>query len=123
MNSRDRLTWRTSSHSGTNGGQCVEVAFDVEAGIVLIRDTKFQRNPSNIPENQPVIEMLDAEWDAFLESATSSTAETRHAVPSIERQPSGEVIIRGADGTTLTFTDEEWSAFVAGVRDSEFAPV
>ena len=29
-------TWRTSSYSGPNGGECVEVA---AAGAVLVRDT------------------------------------------------------------------------------------
>ncbi len=31
------LTWRKSSYSGTNGGQCAEVA---ASGHVLVRDTK-----------------------------------------------------------------------------------
>jgi hypothetical protein len=30
-------TWRTSSYSGTSGGNCVETASD--AGVVLVRDT------------------------------------------------------------------------------------
>lgn len=31
--------WRTSSHSGPNGGNCVEVAADAGARV-LVRDTK-----------------------------------------------------------------------------------
>jgi hypothetical protein len=31
------LTWRTSSYSGNNGGQCVEIA---ARGVVLVRDSK-----------------------------------------------------------------------------------
>lgn len=32
--------WRTSSYSGANGGQCVEVADRRDARHVLVRDTK-----------------------------------------------------------------------------------
>lgn len=33
-------TWRTSSYSGANGGQCVEIAGHGESRRVLVRDTK-----------------------------------------------------------------------------------
>ena len=36
--SSNELAWRTSSYSGTQGGNCVEVAeYD---GMILVRDTK-----------------------------------------------------------------------------------
>ena len=34
--------WRKSSHSGPNGGECVEVA---TAGAVLVRDTTDRSGP------------------------------------------------------------------------------
>jgi hypothetical protein len=34
--------WRKSSHSGSNGGECVEVA---TAGTVLVRDTADRSGP------------------------------------------------------------------------------
>ena len=34
--------WRTSSYSGPNGGECVEVAV---AGAVLVRDTADRSGP------------------------------------------------------------------------------
>ena len=37
MEGSNAVTWRSSSFSGSNGGQCVEVA---TSGRVLIRDTK-----------------------------------------------------------------------------------
>jgi Domain of unknown function (DUF397) len=37
MEGTSALIWRKSSFSGTNGGQCVEVA---ASGHVLVRDTK-----------------------------------------------------------------------------------
>ena len=33
-------TWRTSSYSGANGGQCVEIGGHGEGRRVLVRDTK-----------------------------------------------------------------------------------
>jgi hypothetical protein len=36
MEGTSALSWRTASYSGSNGGQCVEVA---TAGLVLVRDT------------------------------------------------------------------------------------
>ena len=32
--------WRTSSYSGANGGQCVEIAGRRDGARVLVRDTK-----------------------------------------------------------------------------------
>ncbi len=37
MEGSSAVTWRTSSYSGGNGGQCVEVATSAR---VLVRDTK-----------------------------------------------------------------------------------
>lgn len=34
-----RANWHTSSYSGGNGGQCVEVARDLP-GVVVVRDSK-----------------------------------------------------------------------------------
>jgi Domain of unknown function (DUF397) len=38
----ERARWRRSSHSGSDGGNCVEVA---RAGPVLIRDSKDPHGP------------------------------------------------------------------------------
>jgi hypothetical protein len=37
-----RANWRTSSHSGGNGGQCVEVARNLP-GVVVVRDSKARQ--------------------------------------------------------------------------------
>ena len=37
MEGPNAVSWRTSSYSGSNGGQCVEVA---ASGRILVRDTK-----------------------------------------------------------------------------------
>jgi hypothetical protein len=36
--------WQTSSHSGSNGGQCVEVAANLP-GVVAVRDSKNPHGP------------------------------------------------------------------------------
>ena len=46
--------WRKSSYSGSNGGECVEVA---AAGTVLVRDTADRRGP--------VLTFTAEAWRAF----------------------------------------------------------
>jgi hypothetical protein len=52
----DNLTWRKSSYSGSNGGNCVEVA-DNLSGVVAVRDSK---DPGG-----PVLAFGPDEWRAF----------------------------------------------------------
>ncbi len=49
--------WRKSSRSGTNGGNCVEVALNLP-GIVAIRDSKDPDGPR--------LAFTPAEWNAFI---------------------------------------------------------
>ncbi|MTE12790.1 DUF397 domain-containing protein [Nocardia sp. CT2-14] len=57
--------WRKSSRSGDGGGgNCVEVLLTDEA--VLIRDSKYLRDPANDPAHQPVVSVPGPQWDAFL---------------------------------------------------------
>jgi hypothetical protein len=39
------VTWRKSSHSGGNGGGCIEVGAHAGPGRVLVRDTKNRGGP------------------------------------------------------------------------------
>ena len=48
--------WRKSSYSGTNGGNCVEVAQNLP-GAVAVRDSKDPGGPKLI--------FTPGEWDAF----------------------------------------------------------
>jgi len=43
MDHPDDLTWRTSSYSGSNGGNCIEVA--ITPDTVAIRDSKDADGP------------------------------------------------------------------------------
>lgn len=49
-------SWRKSSYSGANGGECVEVA--TTAGTVLVRDTKDR--------NGHVLSVPATAWRAFV---------------------------------------------------------
>jgi hypothetical protein len=52
-------SWRKSSRSGGNGGQCVEVASNLP-GVVAVRDSK---NPDG-----PALVFSTAEWSAFVDA-------------------------------------------------------
>lgn len=49
--------WKKSSHSGNNGGECVEVATNI-TGVVAVRDSK---NPTGA-----VLTFTPEQWRAFL---------------------------------------------------------
>ncbi|MGD0374076.1 MAG: DUF397 domain-containing protein [Streptosporangiaceae bacterium] len=53
-------TWRKSSYSGGNGGNCVEVAANLP-GIVAVRDSKDRGGP--------VLIFTPDEWQAFAAGA------------------------------------------------------
>jgi hypothetical protein len=56
----DGAVWHKSSRSGSNGGDCVEVA-DNLPGVVAVRDSK---NPAG-----PVLVFTPSEWRAFVDGA------------------------------------------------------
>ena len=55
MDHPDHLTWRTSSYSGSNGGNCIEVA--AAASAVAVRDSKDPAGPE--------LAFPAAAWTAF----------------------------------------------------------
>ncbi|MEU6442429.1 DUF397 domain-containing protein [Streptomyces sp. NPDC047046] len=59
--------WRTSSYSGTNGGDCVEIGTAASAPHLLIRDSKRAAETAT-----PVLHLTPAAFTAFL-TAVSST--------------------------------------------------
>jgi hypothetical protein len=54
--------WRKASFSGSNGGNCVEIARNLP-GIVALRDSKH-------PDRPPLV-FSAAEWEAFFRGAKS----------------------------------------------------
>jgi Domain of unknown function (DUF397) len=56
-------TWRKSSYSGGNGGNCVEVGTQAQASRVLVRDTKDRQGP--------VLRFSPAAWHRFADQVRS----------------------------------------------------
>ncbi|WP_159848678.1 DUF397 domain-containing protein [Nocardia sp. CY41] len=111
-----------SSYSD-GGGQCVLVRRFEGEQSVFIRDTKYLRDPRNRPEEEPIIEMPAEAWNSFEALVLgASTGEAVPGLPEVEFTDRGHTLLRGADGTTLEFTGDEWIAFRAGVIEREFEP-
>ena len=60
MDKLDGLPWRTSSYSGSNGGNCIEVA-TTTASTVAVRDSK---DPDG-----PVLTVSSQRWRSLLAEA------------------------------------------------------
>jgi hypothetical protein len=63
MEGPNAVIWRTSSYSGSNGGQCVEAA---APGRVLVRDTKDRAGA--------VLAFTPDAWRTFAAGIKNSTA-------------------------------------------------
>ncbi|MEV7327716.1 DUF397 domain-containing protein [Micromonospora sp. NPDC093244] len=59
MTDLSNAIWRTSTRSGDNGGNCVEVATNLP-GVVPVRDSKDRRGPALL--------FPPAAWRAFVAS-------------------------------------------------------
>jgi hypothetical protein len=110
--------WFKSSFS-KDANSCVEVRFT--DGMVFVRDSKYLRDPSNDPALQPTIALSAESWTAFLSLTTVDTAVLVPGLRSVEHHDSGGLTITATDGTALTYTQSEWTAFAAGIRAGEFA--
>lgn len=63
MEDERALTWRKSSYSGNNGGQCVEVAAH---GRVLVRDSNETHGPT--------LEFASQAWRKFTEQIRNNAS-------------------------------------------------
>ncbi|HEX5565623.1 MAG TPA: DUF397 domain-containing protein [Streptomyces sp.] len=73
MSNLTGATWRKSSHSGINGGACVEIAGGVP-GAVPVRDSKEPRGP--------VLVFPAGAWEAFVEAVKGDArGRGRHPCP------------------------------------------
>jgi hypothetical protein len=101
--------WRKSTFSGTNGGECVEVA--PTASGVLIRHSKHLADG--------IIEFTSSEWDAFVAAAVNGNLPAVPAI-SVSQDGTDTLVSDQNTATTLRYTASEWSAFVAGAAKHEF---
>ncbi|QIS07036.1 DUF397 domain-containing protein [Nocardia brasiliensis] len=106
--------WFTSTRSN-NGNQCVEVRFDGTA--VLVRDSKYRRDPANRPADEPVITVTALDWTAFLDALRAGRRTEGSLVA--DTAADGHTTLRHGD-TVLTYTPAEWDAFLLGAHDGEF---
>ncbi len=93
-----RVRWRKASYSGGNGGNCVEVG-------VWQKASYSGGNGGNCVEV----------------TATRDTVNTPH-----KADEDMLYLLRDSKdprGPKLAFTNSEWEAFIAGVKDGEFDPV
>jgi hypothetical protein len=58
MDGLERAEWRKSSHSGSNGGGCVEVARNLP-NVVAVRDSKDREGPALV--------FAPEAWEAFVQ--------------------------------------------------------
>ncbi|QBS41318.1 DUF397 domain-containing protein [Nocardia sp. CS682] len=112
-----RPRWTISSHSGGNGGECVEV--DLVSDPVRIRDTKFQRNPRNKGKAQPQIAVPANLWPEVCNLAVSMVSRQVSDALSVTIHPDGSATFSGRQAT-LFYTPAEMDAFAKGVVDGEF---
>jgi hypothetical protein len=99
------LAWRTSSRS-SNGESCVEVAPTADG--VLVRHSKH-------PADGTIAFTFPA-WEEFLRDALHGQS------LNIRRDGTDTLVSSPDTGVELRFDQDEWQAFVAGVRDREFDP-
>jgi hypothetical protein len=76
----DSMTWRTSSYSSGNGGECVEVASP--EGTVAVRDTKQEGAG-------PVLRFAPAAWRRFADEVKRSLARRRRRTRCVSPSPFG----------------------------------
>lgn len=110
--------WRKSTFS-QGSEHCVEILATAES--VLIRDSKYLRDPANDPAYQPIITIPSPDWPKFLDRALGRPVIRPDGTPTLNRHPDGTITLRDAAGVTLIYTPEEWEAFTAGIAVGEFA--
>jgi hypothetical protein len=118
MTAKNRLNdWTTSSFSGNNGGACVEVK--IEADAVLLRDSKFRRDPSNRGRTQPHIEIPVRVWAELCERTISMTSFALEEAIQVTVHTDGAATFKN-QSVQLNFTPDEMDAFAKGIIDGEF---
>lgn len=111
--------WKKSTRSnGTGGSNCVQVRSDDER--VLVRDTK-------LGESSPVISMSRKDWSDFITEIKQGitcpiggTVQVWMSGPAWEIVDMAHVVDITDSDLRLSFTQDEWTAFLEGVKDGEF---
>ncbi|MEU9609764.1 DUF397 domain-containing protein [Streptomyces sp. NPDC048057] len=111
-----QLHWSKSSHSGSEGGECVEVATSADA--IHVRDTKNRRGAQ--------LTFTPAAWTGFItgQAAQLNWRKSSHsgseggACVEVAANPDA-IHVRDSKnrrGAQLAFTPTAWTGFIAGQR-------
>ncbi|GAB4590318.1 DUF397 domain-containing protein [Nocardia sp. IFM 10818] len=112
------LKWRKASASG-HSGDCVEIA---ETGThVLIRDSKYRRDPANSLAVEPILSVTPDEWTTFVTAIRSQDIPTGTLLASVDAHGAVTLsLCAPAASPRLVYTPSEWTAFLDGVHRGEF---
>jgi hypothetical protein len=109
--------WAKSSFSG-GANACVEVRF--EGDQVLIRDSKYRRDPTSDPSGEPVIAVAAHQWARFCDQLTGAAPAGPSDALIADTAANGTTTLRPlVDATCLTYTAAEWTAFLNGLHSGE----
>lgn len=108
--------WTKSSKS-SGSGCCVEARLWHDS--VLVRDSKFGRLNASLIDKQPVLRVDSDSWSSLIADIKDLKADLSY--PDIRAKVHAESVELTSikQQLTLTFTPDEWSAFVAGVLKGE----
>lgn len=108
--------WTKSAYSD-HGNACVEWVLKGET--VFVRDSKYR----GAEARRPILTVPARAWDAFLAIASGDALADGAVIgiPSIKYDAaSGETTLIDTNGTTLTFTSDEWDAFTRSIHTSNW---
>lgn len=103
---------RKSTYSDQGNG-CLEVAF-TDSGIVELSDSKLT--------DSPVIQFTAGQWTNWLTELITGDFTNANGAVTVTPRPNAWTVQGLTVGTTLIFTDVEWTAFRLGAQDGEFTP-
>lgn len=112
--------WFKSSSSNPSQS-CVEVLFDEPS--VHVRDSKYRRDPRNVPAEEPIITVTIEQWSTFLGELAGQAPTGANGALEVDAAPDGSVVLRRSDhDVRLSYTQFEWKMFLVGVQRAEFCP-
>jgi hypothetical protein len=105
-------TFYKSTFSGANQS-CVEVCHQEDS--VLIRDSKYN-GPA---DRRPIVKIPAEIWPHFLSAALGGSSARITDEVLLRVHDDGSATI-SAPNNTLSYTQDEWDAFMKGIANEEF---
>ncbi|GGN25619.1 DUF397 domain-containing protein [Streptomyces fuscichromogenes] len=107
------LTWRKSSYSNSDGGECVEVSDDLLASVQWCKSSYSNTSGGDCVEVSDDL-LAAASWhkSSYSNSDGGNCLEVAAGIPSLVPVRDSKAPAHG----TLLFTASSWSVFVAAVK-------